>query len=124
MRTRSPPCSPRSSSVWSTRLARSTTAKDCSSPCGLCRVSMSASGLERGKFDVGAYETEHVDAIEVDAQGRHRWVEHFASDRLGDAVARLYERYAELLPAGPARERAAGTARSVRTYSGTHTGPF
>src|SRR5205823_6141632 len=32
---------------------------------------------------------------------------------LGDAVALLYERYAELLPDGPARARAAATARSV-----------
>ncbi|HXJ34498.1 MAG TPA: nuclear transport factor 2 family protein [Candidatus Eisenbacteria bacterium] len=86
----------------------------------LCRVSMSATGLERGKFDVGAFETEHLDVVEVDAQGRRRWVERFASDRLGDAVARLYERYAELLPAGSARDRAAGTARSVAAY----TGPF
>ena len=39
--------------------------------------------------------------------------EIFAADRLGDAVARLYERYAELLPDGPARARAAATARSV-----------
>jgi len=31
---------------------------------------------------------------------------------LGDAVVRLYERYAELLPDGPERTRAAATARS------------
>src|SRR5439155_15694505 len=37
----------------------------------------------------------------------------FAADRLGDAVARLYERDADLLPDGPARERAAATARSA-----------
>jgi class 3 adenylate cyclase len=84
----------------------------------LCRVSMSASGLKRGKLDVGAFETEHIDVIEVDAQGRRRWVERFASDRLGDAVARLYERYAELLPAGPARDRVTGTARSVAAFAG------
>src|SRR5207253_313187 len=40
------------------------------------------------------------------------------SDHLGDAVARLYERYAELLPDGPARARAAATARSVAMLSG------
>ncbi|MGH9670631.1 MAG: hypothetical protein ACRD3A_11035, partial [Terriglobales bacterium] len=51
--------------------------------------------------------------IEADAQGRHRRQEAFAADRLGDAVARLYERYADLLPDGPARARAAATARSV-----------
>src|SRR5262249_22298941 len=36
-----------------------------------------------------------------------------AVDRLGDAVVRLYERYAELLPDGAARARAAATACSV-----------
>src|SRR5262249_24048724 len=39
--------------------------------------------------------------------------ELFAENRLGDAVARLYARHAELLPAGPARDRATTTARSV-----------
>src|SRR5262249_30264951 len=84
----------------------------------LCRASMSASGLERGKFDVGPYETEHIDVVEVDVQGRRRRGERFASNRLGDAVACLFERSAEILPAGPARDRAAGTARSVAAYSG------
>src|SRR5207247_10977256 len=37
----------------------------------------------------------------------------FAVDRLGDAIARLYERHADLLPDGPARARAAATARSI-----------
>src|SRR5262249_16554280 len=39
-------------------------------------------------------------------------------DRLGDAVVRLYERYADLLPDGPARARAAATARSVAALPG------
>src|SRR5262249_2359903 len=56
--------------------------------------------------------------IEVDAQGQRRRTELFAVDRLGDAVARLYERYAQLLPDGPERERAAATARSVATLEG------
>jgi class 3 adenylate cyclase len=81
----------------------------------LCRLSVSASGVADGDFDVGAYETEEVTLIEVDAQGRRRWVEIFAEDRLGDAIARLYERYAELLPDGPARARAAATAHTVAT---------
>src|SRR5262249_44618249 len=34
---------------------------------------------------------------------------------LGDAVARLYERYAELLPEGPERSRVAATARTITT---------
>src|SRR5206468_9219774 len=51
--------------------------------------------------------------IEVAPSGRCRQSEVFAADRLGDAVARLYERYADLLPDGPARTRAAVTARSA-----------
>ena len=84
----------------------------------LCRVSTSASGAAGKKFDVGAYEIETIILIEVDAQGRRRWTEVFAADRLGDAVVRLYERYAELLPDGPERDRAAATARSVATLLG------
>src|SRR5205823_12885121 len=55
---------------------------------------------------------EVIGLIEVDAQGRRARTEVFAVDRLGDAVARSYERYADLLPDGPARARAAATARS------------
>ena len=44
--------------------------------------------------------------------------ESFAPDRLGDAVARVYERYAELLPEGPERTRAAARARSAATLIG------
>jgi hypothetical protein len=84
----------------------------------LCRWSVSASGVARGKFDVGAYEQERIHVTEVDAQGRRRREEFFAPDRLGDAVVRLYERYAELLPDGPARIRAAATARSASTMLG------
>jgi class 3 adenylate cyclase/ketosteroid isomerase-like protein len=79
----------------------------------LCRWSVSASGLTTRDFDVGAYETESLNLFEVDARGRRRRNEIFATARLGDAVARLYECYAELLPAGAARTRAAATARSI-----------
>src|SRR5204862_6717087 len=51
--------------------------------------------------------------VEAGVQGQRRRAEIFAVDRLGDAVARLYERHAELLPDGSARARAAATARSV-----------
>ena len=61
---------------------------------------------------------EAIDLIEVDAQGRRRRVECFAADRLGDAIVRLYERYADLLPDGPARTRAAATARAVAAVLG------
>ena len=58
-------------------------------------------------------EFDEISLLEVDDCGRWLRSEIFAADRLGDAVARLYERYAELLPDGPERERAAATARSV-----------
>ena len=51
----------------------------------------------------------------VDAAGRLMSSEVFAPDRLGDAIARLYARHAELLPDGPERERAAMMARAVTT---------
>src|SRR5262249_12771068 len=77
----------------------------------LCRHSLSASGVARREFDVGAYESERIGLIEVDTEGRRRWTEIFPSNKLGTAIARLYERYAELLPDGPERTRAATTAR-------------
>jgi hypothetical protein len=86
----------------------------------LSRQWASASGIAGGKFDVGAYEVEHILLTEVDAQGQHRRGEIFALNRLGDAVVRLYERYADLLPDGPERTRAAAIARSVAA----HVGPF
>src|SRR5262249_17847217 len=79
----------------------------------LSRQTASSSGVARGQFDVGAYERPQAVLIEVDRDGRRRRTEAFAVDRLGGAVARLYERYAEILPDGPARDRAAATARSV-----------
>src|SRR5262249_4733529 len=42
----------------------------------------------------------------------------FADDHLRQAIARLYQRYADLLPDGPARTRAAATARSVAAFMG------
>ncbi|MFI5053854.1 MAG: DUF4440 domain-containing protein, partial [Acidimicrobiia bacterium] len=87
---------------------------------GLTRFQMSASGLVSGTLDMGAYEREEVVLTEVDAQGQIRRNEFFASDRLGDAIVRLYERYAELLPAGPELERAAATARSVAAMMGPY----
>jgi class 3 adenylate cyclase/tetratricopeptide (TPR) repeat protein len=86
----------------------------------LCRQSLSASSFTGGTLDVGAFEKEQVILIEADAPARARRTEEFALDRLGDAVARLYERYAELLPDGPERDRAAATARSVAAT----VGPF
>src|SRR5439155_18245840 len=85
----------------------------------LSRLSTSASRFVSRKLDVGAHERVMINLLEVDAQGRRRRVEVFAADRLGDAVVRLYERYAEMLPDGPARARAAATARSVATILGS-----
>jgi tetratricopeptide (TPR) repeat protein len=79
----------------------------------LCWRAISAGGVARGSFDVGAYENQDVVLLEVDSQGRRLRHEVFAAYRLGDAAARLYGRYAELLPDGAERERAAATARSV-----------
>src|SRR5262249_30143197 len=78
----------------------------------LCRLSVSASGTAGRTLDVGPYEKEEVHLVEVETEGRYRSSEVFAVDRLGDAITRLYERYAELLPDGPARARAAAVARS------------
>src|SRR5262249_57885460 len=83
--------------------------------CGGWRA---ASGVVGARCEVGPYRRDVVALIEVDSSGRRRRTEDFAIDRLGDAVARLYERYAELLPDGPARTRAAATARSVAALFG------
>ncbi len=74
---------------------------------------VSAEATAGGRFDVGEYESEAICLLEGD--GRRRFVrqEVFAVDQLGAAVARLYERYAERIPDGPARVRAAATARTV-----------
>src|SRR5262249_604649 len=72
-----------------------------------------------GRFDIGGYEMERFQVSEVDAQGRRRRHEDFALDHLGDAVVRLYERYAELLPEGPERARAAAAARAVAAMPGS-----
>jgi len=79
----------------------------------LCRQSMTASGSAGRLFDIGAYEIENLNLIEVDAHGRRRRLDTYAVSRTGEAIARLYERYAELLPGGPKRTRAEVAARSI-----------
>ncbi len=79
----------------------------------LCRQECRASGVASGDLDVGAIERDRISLIEADAQGCVRRIEIFALDRLGDAVARLYERHAELLPDGPEHARAAAITRSL-----------
>jgi ketosteroid isomerase-like protein/tetratricopeptide (TPR) repeat protein len=81
----------------------------------LCRASMSFSSLQNTDFDLGASANDWFLLIEVDRSGRRSHSELFANDRLGNAIARLYERHAESLPEEAARARAAATARSVAT---------
>ncbi len=78
----------------------------------LSRLFYTASGAG-GRFDVGAHATEFVKLVEVDLSGRIRRIEVFAADHLADAVVRLYERSAALLPESPERTRAAATAQSM-----------
>src|SRR5262249_62274481 len=53
----------------------------------LARGSMSASSFVGRQFDVGAYEIEGVNLIEVDAQQRRRRPGHFGTHRLEQAPA-------------------------------------
>jgi ketosteroid isomerase-like protein len=85
----------------------------------LDRYFYTSQGGTAGLFDIGENAAEYLRLVEVDPFGLIQRVEIFAIDRLGDAVARLYERHAELLPEGPARARAAATARSVAVWNGS-----
>ena len=84
----------------------------------LSRRILSANGFDGETRGAGAYRIEELCVIEVDRDGRSARTELFAADRLGDALARLYERHAEQLPDGRARTRAAEIARSVATVLG------
>ncbi|TFG91544.1 MAG: hypothetical protein E4H11_10685, partial [Myxococcales bacterium] len=77
----------------------------------LWRRWLSASGTSGRFFDVAEYEREELVVSDGDEQGRMRRAEVFAAAKLGDALMRVYERCAELLPEGPARTRAEATAR-------------
>src|SRR6185369_10866257 len=79
-----------------------------------------ADGTSGGRYDVGAYENEVIELIEVNERGLFRRAEIFAADHLGDAIVRLYTRYAENLPDGPERARSAVTARAL-AYSLTNS---
>jgi hypothetical protein len=79
----------------------------------LLRFSRSGREISFATFDVGAFDVTEIHLLEGDASGCLRRAEVFAADKLGDAVVRLYERYAERLPDGPDRARAAATARVV-----------
>jgi tetratricopeptide (TPR) repeat protein len=77
-----------------------------------------ASGTGGGRFDVGPYEGEFPVVFEVDAEGRLARTEAFPANRLGDAVACLYERHAALEPEGAERARADERARSLGALTG------
>jgi hypothetical protein len=79
----------------------------------LARESVFVGGLREDVLEpFGPAEVADVIVVESDRQGRATRIDVFAPEHLGDAIARLYERYAELLPEGPERERATQAARS------------
>jgi ketosteroid isomerase-like protein len=82
---------------------------------GLFHREMAASGAVGARVDVGPYEIVDVAIYGSDPQGRIRHCENFALDKLRSAITRLYECYAESLPEGPARTRAARIARTTAT---------
>jgi len=87
----------------------------------LCRSVLSIeSGYYPDGTEVGASDMGSLALLEVDERGLRTRTEFFAIDRLADAVARLYERHAELLPDDVERTRAASRARTIAA----HLGPF
>jgi ketosteroid isomerase-like protein len=68
-------------------------------------------------YPVGAFERCYFQLCQVDAQGRMREGESFAPDRLADAIARLYERHAGLIPDGPERVQSIANARFVVLFA-------
>src|SRR5262249_39005365 len=82
------------------------------------RLVFSFSELAAAELPIGAVDKDAIVLIEADTPTQHSRVEEFAANRLGDAVVRLYERYAELLPDGPARDRAAAAARAADVFVG------
>jgi SnoaL-like domain len=84
----------------------------------LLHRTLSASGFSNPALDAAAYHIEELCVVQADPEGRCERGELFAVDQLGDAVARLYQRHAELIPEGSGRARAAAIARSVATVLG------
>ncbi|HEV7732044.1 MAG TPA: nuclear transport factor 2 family protein [Candidatus Binatia bacterium] len=77
----------------------------------LVRLFLATAGTPEGA--VGPSENESLLLVAVDEDELAIAVELFAADRLGDAVASLYGRYAERLPDGPACARAHATAAAI-----------
>src|SRR5262249_18126415 len=82
-------------------------------PLALIRLSWTGSAPNEPLLDVGGFAGEELDLVQTDAEGRAERIETFGVDHLADAVARLYELYADSLPDGPPRARAVATARSL-----------
>ena len=81
----------------------------------LCHGSVSfGSMVADADTSFGAVSKDEFILIEVDARGRRTRLEFFATNRLGDAIARLYDRYADLQPAGRTRDVAERVARAMR----------
>jgi class 3 adenylate cyclase/ketosteroid isomerase-like protein len=72
-----------------------------------------ADGADAERYDVGAYETEAFHVIETDGDGLLKRSEFFAPDRLNEAIACLYERYADRRPDGPQRDRSFSVCRAM-----------
>jgi class 3 adenylate cyclase/ketosteroid isomerase-like protein len=85
----------------------------------LALVSTSTRLAAGGQETAGVTEYEHVIVCEADRTGdRLASQEVFEREQLGAALTRLYERYAETLPEGAARDRAAGAATAIASQSG------
>jgi hypothetical protein len=66
----------------------------------LCRLHSTASGSVAYGVPFGATEVTYLLVIEADEHGCARRIDIFGEDALRDAVVRLYERHAALLPEG------------------------
>jgi class 3 adenylate cyclase/tetratricopeptide (TPR) repeat protein len=84
----------------------------------LTRRRWGAAGAVSTNCDVGPYHNEVLHACELDQGGLLGHSEIFAVQNLNDAVVWLYERYAQNLPEGSARDRAAAVARSAAAWTG------
>lgn len=67
---------------------------------------------------MGQAEVEELSVLEIGADGKCLRVDSFAGDRLGAAVACVYERFALSHPPGPARDRAMASARVMHAHEG------
>jgi hypothetical protein len=66
----------------------------------------------------GPTEVHDVFVFEADVDGHLRRIESFAPERLGNAIVRTYELYADHLPEGEERNRVESTAKVLATFFG------